>query len=144
MAEGLLRRLAEQEGEDVEAASAGLGAMEGMPPSEHSVTAMREEGIDISGQRSRMLTSRMVEDATHVFGMGSGHVETIRAHFPDSWEKVFVLREFVAEEGLDLNVPDPIGGDLEEYRLARNLIKEAMPSVLRFVTTGDPQGRKAE
>jgi len=144
MAEGLLRRLAEREGEEMEVASAGLGAMEGMPPSENSVIAMQEEGIDISDHCSRMLTERMVEESTHIFGMGEGHVETIRAHFPDSREKVFVLREFIAEEGLDLNVPDPIGGDLDEYRLARNLIKEAMPSILRFVTTGDPQTRNRE
>ena len=47
------------------------------------------------------------------------------------------MREFVAD-GLDIEVPDPIGGDLDEYRLTRNLIKEAMPSILRFVLTGDP------
>jgi protein-tyrosine-phosphatase len=98
---------------------------------------MREDGIDISKQRSRMLTPEMVEDYTHIFGLGSGHVETIHGYFPEAQEKTFVLREFVAD-GLDIEVPDPIGGDLDEYRLTRNLIKEAMPSILRFVLTGDP------
>jgi protein-tyrosine-phosphatase len=101
---------------------------------------MKEEGIDISRQRSRMLTPEMVEEYTHIFGLGEGHIETIRAYFPEAQEKTFVLREFIADEGLDLNVPDPIGGDLEEYRLTRNLIKEAMDSILKFVTTGDPEG----
>ena len=70
--------------------------------------------------------------------MGSGHADAIRSYFPEAQEKIFVLREFVSQEGLDLEVPDPIGGDLDEYRLTRNLIKEAMSSILRFVTTGDP------
>lgn len=138
MAEGFLRHLAKEAGADLEVGSAGLGAMEDMEPSRHSVTSMKEEGIDISRQRSRMLTPEMIEEHTHIFGLGTGHVEAIRSYFPEAQEKTFVLREFVAEEGLDLEVPDPIGGDLDEYRVARNLIKEAMPSVLRFVLTGDP------
>lgn len=138
MAEGLLQHLAESVDVELEAGSAGIGAMEGMPPSRNSVIAMQEEGIDISEQKSQMLTPEMVDEYTHIFGMGLSHVETIREFFPHAQEKTFVLREFIAEEGLDLNVPDPIGGDLEEYRLTRNLIKEAMPSILRFVTTGDP------
>jgi len=138
MAEGFLRHLAKEAGADIEVGSAGLGAMEDMDPSRHSVTSMKEEGIDISRQRSRMLTPEMVEEYTHIFGLGTGHVEAIRSYFPEAQEKTFVLREFVAEEGLDLEVPDPIGGDLDEYRVARNLIKEAMPSILRFVLTGDP------
>ncbi|NLT71394.1 MAG: low molecular weight protein arginine phosphatase [Verrucomicrobiaceae bacterium] len=138
MAEGFLRHLAKEAGADIEVGSAGLGAMEDMDPSRHSVTSMKEEGIDISRQRSRMLTPEMIEEYTHIFGLGTGHVEAIRSYFPEAQEKTFVLREFVAEEGLDLEVPDPIGGDLDEYRVARNLIKEAMPSILRFVLTGDP------
>lgn len=138
MAEGFLRDMAEKAGVEVEVASAGLGAMENMPPSTHSIEAMKEDGIDITAQRSQMLTPDMVEEFTHIFGLGEGHIETIRAYFPEALEKTFVLREFIVEEGLDLNVPDPIGGDLDEYRLTRNLIKEAMPSILQFVTQGAP------
>ncbi|MDF1862080.1 MAG: low molecular weight protein arginine phosphatase [Verrucomicrobiales bacterium] len=141
MAEGFLREMAKEAGSEIEVGSAGLGAMDEMPPSTNSVMAMEEEGIDISRQRSRMLTPEMVEEYTHIFGLGEGHIETIRAYFPEAQEKTFVLREFIADQGLDLNVPDPIGGDLEEYRLTRNLIKEAMDSILKFVTTGDPDGR---
>ncbi len=137
MAEGFLRHMAKEAGVELEVGSAGLGAMEDMGPSRHSVVAMKEEGIDISRQRSRMLTPEMVDDYTHIFGLGSGHADAIRSYFPEATEKTFVLREFVAD-GLDLEVPDPIGGDLDEYRLTRNLIKEAMPSILRFVLTGDP------
>lgn len=137
MAEGFLRRMAEETGAEIEVGSAGLGAMEDMKPSRNSILAMKEEGIDISPQRSRMLTPEMVESYTHIFGMGSDHVDAIRSYFPEAREKTFLLREFVGQ-GLDLEVPDPIGGDLDEYRLTRNLIKEAMPSVYRFVLTGDP------
>jgi protein-tyrosine-phosphatase len=140
MAEGFLREMAREENADIEVGSAGIGAMDDMIPSRNSVIAMREEGIDISRQLSRQLTPEMVEEYTHIFGLGTSHVETIRSYFPEAQEKTFVLREFIADEGLDLEVADPIGGDLDEYRLTRNLIKEAMPSILRFVQTGDPSG----
>ena len=138
MAEGLFRHLADAADLEVEVASAGLGAMDDHSPSRNSVIAMQEEGIDISHQRSQMITPEMIDQFTHIFGMGEGHIETIRAYFPHSLEKTFVLREFVARDEYDLNVPDPIGGDLDEYQLTRDLISEAMPSILSFVTTGDP------
>ena len=47
MAEGFLRHMAKEAGVEIEVGSAGLGAMEDMAPSRNSVTAMREEGIDI-------------------------------------------------------------------------------------------------
>lgn len=139
MAEGFLRVMAEEADAEIEVASAGLVAMENMPPSTNSVTAMKEDGIDISAQRSQMLTPEMVEEYTHIFGLGEGHAETVRAYFPEAQEKTFVLREFIADEELDRDVPDPIGGDLEEYRLIRNLIKEAMLSILQFVTADEPE-----
>ncbi|MEM7698225.1 MAG: low molecular weight protein arginine phosphatase [Verrucomicrobiota bacterium] len=139
MAEGMFRDLVARSGkEGIEVASAGLSAMEGLDPSENSIKAMGEETVDISHQRSQQLTPEMVEGATHIFGMGIGHVEAIRSYFPEASEKTFVLRELIVDEGLDLEVPDPIGGDLDEYRITRNLIKEAMPSILSLVTAEDP------
>lgn len=140
MAEGLFRKLVEEAGEDVVVASAGISAMEGMEPSTNSIEAMKEEGIDISEQCSRMLTPPMIEEFTHIFGMATGHVEVIRAYFPESLEKTFVLREFLNHHDLDLDVPDPIGLDLDEYIRCRNLIKEAMPGVLKFVVSGELPG----
>ena len=141
MAEGMLRSMAEKIGAEIEVASAGVYASDGHLPSSNSVIAMQEEGIDISRQRSQLLTSDLVAKATHIFGMTLSHLEAVLDHFPGSQEKTFVLREFISDESLDFDVPDPIGGDLDEYRITRNLIKEAMPSVLRFVLTGDPAAR---
>jgi glycine hydroxymethyltransferase len=136
MAEGLFRDLVEKSGEEMVVASAGIGAMEGMRPSSHAVAAMAEENIDISEQRSQMITPPMIEEFTHIFGMTRGHIEVIRSYFPESLEKTFILREFLCDTDLDLDVPDPIGEDLDEYRRCRNLIKEAMPGILKFVACG--------
>ena len=110
IAEGLFREMARRAGiQDVEAASAGIGAGNGQPPSDHSVEVLAEEGIDISGQRSQMLTPELVEAASHIFGMTTSHQQAIQAFFPEIQEKVFVLRELIVDDALDLEVPDPGG-----------------------------------
>lgn len=134
MAEGLFRALvADVKTPRIEVSSAGVGAFDGQSPSRHSVTAMREEGLDITGLRSQSLTPDLVRDATHIFAMADSHRRAIQALFPEATEKTFVLREFIVDDEFDLDVPDPIGMDLDAYLRTRNLIKEAMPSVLDFV-----------
>ena len=56
MAEGLFRH-ATGGRSDLRVLSAGVGAMEGAPASDHAVRALKELGIDISHHRSRMLTA---------------------------------------------------------------------------------------
>src|SRR5688572_20211132 len=93
MAEGLLRHAAAGRNE-YRAVSAGLGAVDGQPPSAHAIQAMRELGIDISQQRSRMLTADLVQQADYILGMTHSHVDTVLLLYPQSAEKTFLLREF--------------------------------------------------
>jgi len=142
MAEGFYRQLAESD-ESIVVGSAGISAFDGQAASRHSIEVMKQEGIDISGHGSRMLTPEIVDRATHIFGMTRGHRDAVQIMFPESLEKVFVLREFLVgpDADFDLDVSDPIGGSLDEYVRTRNLIKEALPSVEKFVneTANDSQ-----
>src|SRR5436189_6115623 len=93
MAEGILRQALEGRG-DYHVISAGLGAMEGQPPSPYAIQAVRELGIDISGQRSRMLTAELVQEADYIFGMTHSHIDTVMLLYPQAAEKTFLLRDF--------------------------------------------------
>src|SRR6185369_8269201 len=109
MAEGLFRHAVKGRA-DFRVLSAGVGAVEGLPPSEHAVRALRELGIDIANQRSRMLTGELVEQADYIFGMTHSHVDSVNVLFPHVSEKTFLLREF--DETLDefeKDISDPIG-----------------------------------
>jgi glycine hydroxymethyltransferase len=133
MAEGLFRH-AIQGRTDCEVLSAGVGAMEGQPPSTHAVRALKELGIDISEQRSRMLTPELVERADYIFGMTHSHVDSINLLFPHAAEKTFLLREF--DETLDefeKDIPDPIGGSYETYAYTRDQIEQGIFSMLNFI-----------
>ena len=121
--------------------SAGLGAMEGQPPSPYAVQAVKELGIDISGQRSRMLTPELVQQADYIFGMTHSHIDTVMLLYPQAAEKTFLLREF--DETLDLfekDISDPIGGSYEVYLNCRDQIEQGIVSLLRFIEQGQPAG----
>ncbi|HEY0456279.1 MAG TPA: low molecular weight protein arginine phosphatase, partial [Verrucomicrobiae bacterium] len=138
MAEGLFRHTTKSRNE-FKVLSAGVGAVEGLPPSEYAVKALRELGIDISRQRSRMLTADLVNQADFIFGMTHSHVDAITMLYPQAAEKTFLLREF--DETLDSyenDISDPIGGSYEVYRACRDQIEQGIASMLKFIeqTTG--------
>jgi len=140
MAEGLFRHAVEGRGE-YRVLSAGLGAMEGQPPSPYAVQAVKELGIDISPQRSRMLTPELVQQADYIFGMTHSHIDTVMMLYPFAAEKTFLLREF--DETLDQfekDISDPIGGSYEIYLTCRDQIEQGLPTLLRFIEHGQSPG----
>ena len=133
MAEALFRRAAGGRGK-FRALSAGLGAMDGQPPTAHSVEAMRRLGVDIAGQRSRMLTAELVRQADYIFGMTHNHVETVALLYPAAAEKTFLLREFDDTlESYEKDISDPIGSPYEVYEECRDQIEQGIASLLKFM-----------
>jgi len=133
MAEGLFRHATKGKG-DFRVLSAGVGAIDGQPPSAHAVRALKELQIDISRQRSRMLTGEVIQQADYIFGMTHGHVDAITLLYPQAADKVFVLREF--DETLDTfekDIADPIGGSYEVYLNVRDQIEQGIVSMLKFL-----------
>src|SRR3954470_17376091 len=137
MAEGLFRHATKGKG-DFRVLSAGVGAIDGQPPSSHAVNALKELQIDISRQRSRMLTGEVIQQADYIFGMTHGHVDAITLLYPQAADKVFVLREF--DETLDIfekDIADPIGGSYEVYLNVRDQIEQGIVTMLNFLEQSD-------
>jgi glycine hydroxymethyltransferase len=133
MAEGLFRHAMRGNGE-YRVSSAGLGALDGQPPSAHAVTACRQLGIDITAQRSRMLTAEAVRQADYIFGMTHSHVDHILLMYPQAAEKTFLLREFDETlQDFEKDISDPIGGSLEVYLNCRDQIEQGIASMLTFL-----------
>jgi RpiB/LacA/LacB family sugar-phosphate isomerase len=133
MAEGLFRHAVKGSGK-YRVLSAGVGAVDGQPPSPHAVRALKDLGIDISRQRSQMLTAELVQQSDYIFGMTHGHVDAVNLLFPQAAEKTFLLREF--DETLDVfekDISDPIGGSYEVYLNCRDQIEQGIASMLNFI-----------
>ena len=133
MAEGLFRYAVKGRGE-FRVISAGLGAVDGQPPTHFSVQAMREIGIDISHQRSRALTSEMVRNADYIFGMTHSHVDTVALLYPQHAEKTFLLREFDDTlEPYEKDISDPIGSPYNIYVECRDQIEQGIVTLIKFM-----------
>ncbi len=131
MAEYLLRtRL----GPDTEwqVASAGVSAVDGLPPSRPAVLVMKEFGVNIAGHRSRLLTDSVVRPADLLVAMTAAHHRDIVQQFPFSKANVYLLKTFLPG-GPEGDVMDPIGLSDDVYRAVRDEIDVALSGLIAFM-----------
>jgi len=127
---------------DVQIVSAGLGALDGQPPSDLAVQVMSELGIDVSYYRSQALRVPLVEQADFIFTMTRQQQDAIQTIYPAAAEKTFVLREFEDAEVIGKDISDPIGQSLEVYRRTRDQIQNALPSLVQFIDQTEAAARR--
>src|SRR5260221_12925534 len=114
LAASLLERALKERGLEVDVTSAGTGAWDGAPASEGAYLVGLERGLDLSGQRARLLTRELVEGADLILTMARHH--RARVDELGGEGRVFVLGEYAGRDGEDAEVSDPFGGDLDVYR----------------------------
>ena len=100
-----------------EAESAGLRAPSGAWASDNSVRVMDEEGIDLRGHRSSPVTADLLRWADLVYCMTEEHAWRLGMFFPSFGDKVRVM---------PVEVPDPYGGEEEDYELCAERILTAL------------------
>ncbi len=137
MAEGLFRSMAGEElSGKVAVGSAGIAAMPDGKPSRETLELLAERGVALDGFRSRMVDEELLGDATHVFCMSRGHLETLETLYPEFEEKYYLVCEFAEIEGsVGRDVPDPIGEGSAAYREVAACLEEALEGVVGFLKT---------
>lgn len=134
MAEKLLQHALNAEGKplsDLVVVSAGVAASYGEPASTNSVTALKKVKIDLSHHKSQPITSDLLDRAFAIFGMTKSHLDAIRHYYPQLPERVHLFREFI--KNADDQIPDPFGGNYEEYVECRDSMIEGIPSVVAYL-----------
>ena len=137
MAAGLLRHALAGQPEplrSLKVISAGVAARHGERVSENSVIALRKVGIDVSQHTSQPLTQDMLNEAAAVICMTESHRAMIQLQAEPPPKHIYLFREFMPQKG-DKEIPDPFGGPLKLYELARDEMVEAIPSLLEFLKT---------
>jgi len=129
MAASLLQRALEQTGiRGVEVLSAGIGAWEGAPASEGAYLVMLEGGLDLSAHRARLLTQELIESADLVLTMSRSHLGRVRELGAGS--RAHLLGEFAGRGGDRVEIKDPFGAELEQYRETCRELAGMMPAVV--------------
>ena len=134
MAEGLLRAVLPPgwHGE-VKVSSAGTHAWNGQPAASLSVLVMQEKGIDISGHRARVVTPDIINGASLVVALTQPHMAHMKANVHGAGGWMIVLGELDRDRDR-VDVEDPIGGGIEEYRATRDDIAGLIPFLLDHIS----------
>ena len=134
MAEALFRK-AVKDKEDYSVKSAGVAASKGTPCSRETkeIIALLEAPLD--GFSSAPVSKKLLEEATHVFTMTSGHLAALEDQFPEFSDKYYLTCEFVdiAGKGLGADVPDPIGMGKKAYQDVAKVLDEAIPTIIAYI-----------
>jgi tRNA threonylcarbamoyl adenosine modification protein (Sua5/YciO/YrdC/YwlC family) len=101
--------------------SMGVLAQEGSPASRHAIEILARAGLDLSGHRSTALDNEVVAGLDRVYALTRGHLEALRAGLSAAEAK---RCELLDPEGRD--VPDPIGGTLDDYARCAASIRRAL------------------
>ncbi len=135
MAERLLSHALAAEAEPLKSLkveSAGVSACEGAHPSLNSVKVLKKVNIDLSDHKSKMLTQGLIDRSFAIFGMTSSHVNALQMHYIPNAPFIGRMRELMTDTA-EKNIPDPIGGDIEDYEFCRDAMVEAIPTILEFL-----------
>jgi protein-tyrosine phosphatase len=129
LAERELARL----GWQVEVRSGGVSALSGAPASEGSLRAAERHGLDLRGHRSRPVDPELLDWADLVLVMSPGHLLRLaelggagKAALLDA----FALGEEEVGDGGG-GVPDPFGGDDQDYEETFGILEELVGKALR-------------
>jgi len=131
MAEYLLRRrLGKQI--DWQVGSAGLFTGNGMAASLPAVEVLREQTIDLTPHRSRVVTKDIIDAATLIVVMTATHVVELKRRFPETQDRIYLLKSFDPGCGGG-DIPDPLGGTKAQYRIIRDEIEATLPDLILYL-----------
>ena len=111
MAEGIFNKRAEEKGLNVRAVSFGIAAVPGIPASSKAIEVCREIGVDISGHRTHFIYDFEIGDFERFYCMSLSHATILTQSIGIPEENVEIV-----------GVVDPYGGDLEVYRMCRDVL----------------------
>ena len=120
MAAALMNQVALERDLDVRIESAGIFAEEGAPASNEAILAMREYGIDLLGHHAQPINEELIEKSDLILTMTAAHKLLLEQM---AGNKCYTLCEYA---GLDEDIDDPFGGDVEEYQACAKQIYEAV------------------
>ena len=130
MAEAMLRRAVEAAGlKAIEVTSAGIGAWDGSAASEGAYLVLLERGLDLSGHRAQLLSRELADRSDLILTMARSHLGRVREL--GGGGRAHLLGEYAGRSGEGVEVADPYGAELDQYRETYAQLAELIPEVVR-------------
>ena len=107
--------------------SAGIAAADGAPISWSALSVIKECGQDLSRHRCRRVDEELMASTDLVLTMSHYHSRFLLERYPEAAAKIFTLGEYTGASHLE--VSDPLGGSLEDYRNCKRQLDELLGRV---------------
>lgn len=134
MAEALFRQSIAGRG-GYEVSSAGVAASKGTPCSQETAALLKKRKASLEPFASRPVSDAILSAATHVFAMTRSHLHALESRFPQHSDKFYLVCEFadIPNEGIGVDVPDPIGMGRRAYDEVAQVLDVAIPSIIAYI-----------
>lgn len=138
MAEGIMRAKIEKYKLDAEVDSAGFESIHtGDAPDFRAIRAMKQHGIDISGQRSRLFRESDFTNFDRIYVMDSGNFHDVKSKDKNGiqMQKVdYILN--ILNPGSNKPVPDPFYGGDQGFEKTYELLNSAIELIAMELNNG--------
>lgn len=131
-AEGVFRSKVEKAGlgERVRVDSAGVGSWHvGERPDKRAIEAATRRGFDLGGQRGRKIEPHDMDEFDYVLAMDESNLRELEDMLPGKAEPFLNYAANREEQ----DIPDPYGGDGDQFEYVLDLIEEASDGLLEDV-----------
>lgn len=131
MAEGILRHRCKEMGRnDLVVSSMGIHGLTDSPAVDYAQDACEEEGIDISFHIARPIIGEELQGADLILCMEPIHTKFLQTFFPWQRNKIYLLGAWPKEKARKSAIQDPMGGPIEDFRRAFNIIQNHIDRIL--------------
>lgn len=136
-AERMLRKaLREKKRSDVDVSSAAVYDMNGASADSTAVQILKEMGFEADGHYSTFLTADIADEADMILVMEQSQKDYIFEKYPDTQEKVFLLRSFSKDTSHlhiadTADIKDPYNQSSYHYRLRFSEIYMAVQDLVK-------------
>lgn len=130
MAQALLEDKARKLGLDIDVKSAGIFALDGQNATKETVRALKAEDIDLSNHRANIIHRHLLEEADLILTMAISHKDALISKYDFVKGKTYTLKEYAY--GVEEDIADPFGGDINIYNATKEEIKNAIEEIVNY------------
>ncbi|MDI6703132.1 MAG: low molecular weight protein arginine phosphatase [bacterium] len=116
----------------LEVRSAGISVTPQTPVPHYILELLKKEGISEIYHKTTPLTEEQIKEASLILVMESFHKQRILDLFPETKDKVYLLKEYVGEKE-NLDILDPFGGLEEGYETCFSQIKGCITKLVEIL-----------
>jgi protein-tyrosine phosphatase len=135
-AAAVMRRYLGRKGAEAQFEIASAGTHEyhvGKPPFPMAVQVAKQKGIDITGNVARRISMGDFDHFEMIMAMDRGIIATLRKVAPTrAKDKIELLLEY-GDEFHGEDVPDPYGGEIQDFERALIMIKDGCRGLVKLL-----------